>query len=85
MLLGRTRPVIAALVRSINEHRKVYGVEPICRALTEHGWQNAPSTYRARLPAAAFGAGPSLMKEQARRCVMLGQWPPPDCPAPAMN
>ena len=29
----------------IDEHREVYGVEPICRVLSEHGVTIAPSTY----------------------------------------
>ena len=31
----------------IDEHRQVFGVEPICRLLTECGWPIASSTYRA--------------------------------------
>jgi putative transposase len=34
-------------VRFIDEHRKVFTVESICRVLTEHGWAIASSTYRA--------------------------------------
>jgi putative transposase len=34
-------------VTFIDEHRHLFGVEPICRTLTEHGWQIASSTYRA--------------------------------------
>jgi putative transposase len=33
-------------VRFIDEHPQ-FGVEPICRVLTEHGWPIAPSTVRA--------------------------------------
>jgi putative transposase len=33
------------IVRFISEHKGVFGVEPICRVLTEHGCQIAPSTY----------------------------------------
>ena len=29
----------------IDEHTDVFGVEPICRVLTEHGVPIAPSTY----------------------------------------
>jgi len=32
-------------VRFIHEHRDVFGVEPICRVLSEHGCKIAPSTY----------------------------------------
>jgi putative transposase len=34
-------------VRFIDEHRKVFTVESICRVLSEHGWTIASSTYRA--------------------------------------
>ncbi|AYF26695.1 hypothetical protein CSH63_04295 [Micromonospora tulbaghiae] len=34
-------------MRFIDEHKQVFGVEPICRVLREHGWQIAASTYRA--------------------------------------
>jgi putative transposase len=34
-------------VAFIAEHKQVFGVEPICRVLTEHGVQIAPSTYYA--------------------------------------
>ena len=33
------------IVHYINEHRTVYGVETICRVLTEHGCPIASSTY----------------------------------------
>jgi putative transposase len=33
------------IVDYISEHREVFGVEPICRVLTEHGCPIAPSTY----------------------------------------
>jgi putative transposase len=42
-------------VRFIDEHKDVFGVEPICRVLTGHGAPIAPSTYyavKARLPSA---------------------------------
>jgi putative transposase len=32
-------------VTFIDDHRQVYGVEPICRVLSEHGVKIAPSTY----------------------------------------
>jgi putative transposase len=34
-------------VRFIDEHKQVFGVEPICRVLTGHGVPIAPSTYYA--------------------------------------
>jgi putative transposase len=42
-------------VRFIDELKQVFGVEPICRTLTQHGWPIAASTYRAacrRMPSA---------------------------------
>jgi putative transposase len=33
------------IVAFINDHKKRFGVEPICRVLTEHGCKIAPSTY----------------------------------------
>jgi len=33
------------IVRFISEHKDRFGVEPICRVLTQHGCQIAPSTY----------------------------------------
>jgi putative transposase len=42
-------------VRFIDGHKKVFGVEPICRVLTQHGAPIAPSTYyaaKARPPSA---------------------------------
>jgi putative transposase len=35
------------MVDYIDQHRDVFGVEPICRVLTEHGCTIAPSTYYA--------------------------------------
>jgi putative transposase len=32
-------------VRFISEHKHRFGVEPICRVLTQHDWPIAPSTY----------------------------------------
>jgi putative transposase len=40
-------------VTYINEHKHLFGVEPICRTLSAHGWPIASGTYRAavrRLP-----------------------------------
>lgn len=36
------------IVEYIDEHRDRFGVEPICRVLSEHGMPIAPSTYRER-------------------------------------
>ncbi|WP_344690554.1 IS3 family transposase [Blastococcus jejuensis] len=43
-LRGRARPAIPALIDYIDQQ---FGVEPICRALTEAGAKIAPSTYYA--------------------------------------
>ncbi|MFF5393193.1 IS3 family transposase [Streptomyces sp. NPDC013012] len=54
-LRGRARPAVEALVAFIDEHRHVFGVEPICRVLTIHGLKIATSTYyaaRKRTPSA---------------------------------
>ncbi|WP_446220646.1 IS3 family transposase [Micromonospora sp. IBHARD004] len=64
-LRGRARPATGTLVRFIDEHKQVFGVEPICRALSEHGWQIAASTYRA-----ACRRTPST---RSRRDAWLGQ------------
>jgi putative transposase len=43
------------IVDYIDRYRRFFGVEPICRVLTEHGIQIAPSTYysaRNRPPSA---------------------------------
>lgn len=39
------RPPIPVIVAFINDHRERFGVEPICRVLTEHGCKIAPSTF----------------------------------------
>ncbi|RZE50273.1 IS3 family transposase [Streptomyces albidoflavus] len=54
-LRGRARPAVEALEAFIDEHRQVFGVEPICRILTSHGLKIATSTYyaaRKRAPSA---------------------------------
>jgi hypothetical protein len=54
-LRGRARPAIPALIDYIDQHRQEFGVEPICRALTDAGAKIAPSTYyaaRTRPPSA---------------------------------
>ena len=37
------------MTRFIADHRDRFGVEPICRVLTEHGCKIAPSTFYAAL------------------------------------
>ncbi|WP_086006510.1 IS3 family transposase [Nocardia araoensis] len=45
-LRAGTRPATPVIVGFIDEYRRVYGVESICRALRAHGVQIAPRTYR---------------------------------------
>jgi putative transposase len=50
-------------VTYIDEHKHLFGVEPICRTLTAHGWPIASGTYRAavrRLPSARSRRDASL-------------------------
>ncbi|WP_407640225.1 IS3 family transposase [Agrococcus casei] len=52
-LRAGARPATAVVVEFIDHHRDRFGVEPICRVLTEHGVKIAPSGYYAfkkRLP-----------------------------------
>ncbi|QFY05351.1 IS3 family transposase [Nonomuraea phyllanthi] len=46
-LRGRARPATHALVTFIDQHAEVFGVEPICRVLTEHGCPMSTSAYYA--------------------------------------
>ena len=41
-LRGGARPATAEIVAFIDEHRDRFGVEPICRVLSEHGCQDRP-------------------------------------------
>lgn len=53
----------------INDHRERFGVEPICRVLTEHGVPIAPSTYyaaRKRAPSARAVRDAELLVEIKR-------------------
>ena len=44
-LRGRARPATVTVVKFIDDHKGRFGVEPICRVLSEHGCVIAPSTY----------------------------------------
>jgi putative transposase len=64
---GGARPPTDALVRFISSHKARFGVEPICRVLTEHGCPIAPSTYydtKTRPPSAR-----SVRDEQLRAAI----------------
>ena len=53
----------------IDEHRMRFGVEPICRVLTEHGCKIAPNTYwvaRKRPPSARAIRDVELVPEIVR-------------------
>lgn len=51
------------MVEFIDQHHDVFGVEPICRVLTEHGCKIAPSTY--------YAAKVRPMSPRAQRHAML--------------
>ncbi len=44
-LRGGARPPVDGVIAFIDDHRERFGVEPICRVLTEHGCKIAPNTY----------------------------------------
>jgi putative transposase len=48
-------------VRFIGEHKSRFGVEPICRVLTEHGVPIAPSTY---YDAASSGSSARAVRDE---------------------
>jgi len=57
------------VVAFIDGHRHRFGVQPICRVLTEHGCKIAPSTYyafKARRPSARSLADAALLPEIRR-------------------
>jgi putative transposase len=56
-------------VKFIDEHKQVFGVEPVCRVLSEHGLQIAPGTYYAARsrPAPARTVRGEQLKAEIRR------------------
>src|SRR5947208_8332793 len=63
------RPQTAEIVAFIDAHRARFGVEPICRVLTEHGCKIAPNTYwcaKKRPPSARAVRDQYLRGEIAR-------------------
>ena len=60
---GGARPPVQAMIAFIDDHREVYGVEPICRALPI-----APSTYHEHV---ARRFGPARLPPQAKRDTKL--------------
>nr|WP_245862834.1 IS3 family transposase [Georgenia soli] len=68
-LRAGARPATAVICRFIDENRARFGVEPICRVLTEHGCKIAPSTYyayRSRRPAARTVSDATVLHELRR-------------------
>jgi hypothetical protein len=63
------RPSTVALVAFITEHKKRFGVEPICRVLTDFGMQIAPSTYYAAItrPSSARAVRDEQLKKDITR------------------
>lgn len=77
-----TRPATPLIVGFIDEYRQVYGVESICRALSTHGVQIAPRTYRkarSRPPSARDVADAHLenacgiCRTNPKRCTAAGR------------
>jgi putative transposase len=56
-------------VRFVDEHKGVFGVEPICRVLSQHGAPIAPSTYYAAKsrPASARAVRDAQLKAEITR------------------
>jgi len=56
-------------VRFVDEHKSVFGVEPICRVLTQHGAPIAPSTYYAAVsrPPSARAVRDAQLKTEISR------------------
>ncbi|WP_280419907.1 IS3 family transposase [Nocardia carnea] len=63
-----TRPATPLIVGFIDEYRQVFGVESICRALSAHGVQIAPRTYRKarRRPASARDVADAYVENTLR-------------------
>jgi hypothetical protein len=56
-------------VRFVDEHKDVFGVEPICRVLTQHDTPIAPSTYYAAVAGALAQAGQHEQAETVARSI----------------
>jgi putative transposase len=68
-LRGRARPATQVLIAFIDAFKKVFGVEPICRVLSEHGCKIATSTHYAakkRSPS-AWAVRDAYLDEQIQR------------------
>ena len=63
------RPATAQIVAFIDGHRHRFGVEPICRVLSEHGCKIAPNTYwvAKKRPPSARAVRDEILKEEILR------------------
>jgi len=68
-LRGGARPPITEVVAFIDANRDRFGVEPICRVLTEHGCKIAPNTYwvAKKRPLCARRVRDAELKTEIRR------------------
>ncbi|WP_448390209.1 IS3 family transposase [Microbacterium aurum] len=68
-LRAGARPATAVVIQFIDDHRDRFGVEPICRVLTEHGVKIAPSGYYAfkKRPASARAVSDAELVVQIER------------------
>ena len=55
----------------VSEHKDRFGVQPICRVLTEHGAAVAPSTYYA---AVSRPPSPRAVRDEQLKAEILGVW-----------
>jgi putative transposase len=58
-------------VRFISEHKSRFGVEPICRVLTQHGCKIAPSTY---YDAIARGPSARTLRDELLKTAITRVW-----------
>ena len=58
-------------MRFIDEHKDRFGVQPICRVLSEHGAKIAPSTYYA---AKARPPSPRAVRDERLKAEILRVW-----------
>ncbi|MFJ1455201.1 IS3 family transposase [Nocardia sp. N2S4-5] len=68
---GGGRPPTAVIVDYIDAHKNRFGVDPICRVLTEHGVAIAPSTYYA---ARKRGISAAVWADAHTANVLLDLW-----------
>jgi transposase-like protein len=66
---GRARPPVSEIVVLIHAYRTRFGVEPICRVLSEHGCPIAPNTFYShkKRPPSARAVRDEYLKKEIRR------------------